>query len=982
MIYEFGDVELDTRLFELRRAGRPCAIEPQVFNVLVYLVEHADHVVTKDELLDELWPGRVVSESALTSRLKSARRLIGDTGREQRLIRTVHGRGYRFVGAVRCRDVDVRSAADPDAPVQGSASPVPVGRAAEVALLAKHFAAAESGALQVVFVEGEAGLGKTTLIEAFVDRVVAGGRARVGCGQCAAHGAADEAYLPVLDALDALCRGPGGEAVAACLEDAAPTWALQLPGLVDAERRAALEARILGVTTERMLREFAAAARALGAAAPLVLVLEDLHWSDPSTLAMLAWLGRRREPMRVLIVCSHRPGDTSESGRSLAETVYGLRLRGLARVIALAPLVPAEIGAWLEARFPGAEFAPDVVATLHARTEGNPLFLISIVDAWVDAGRLVETGAGWRLESTGPALFEVVPDNLRLVIEDQLNRFEPARRELLDAAAVVGARFPAALVETVTGRDCELCEDALSALADSRSFIARDGDVEWPDGTISSQFRFAHTLYRETVYAAVPARRRARMHAQVAERLEQALGPTADEHAVELARHWTAAGNADRAVHYRLAAAHQAFGRSGYREAFGHIERGLDLLARHPELPEHDARELSFLMLRAHACIQTNGWSDATADAALVRALALAEALDDGRLPSVLYVLAGVHELRGEYAEAQRLLERQHALPQPFATPVAKLASHELMACSTYHQGAFEAAVEHAGAGLAAADDAPDAESKLYLYGENPRVSCYNWAGLASWFLGRPDEARRQVALGLELARRPERMYTYSLSNALCHAATLHQLAREPERVLEIAGEAVDVALEEGFKYPLAVGRILKGWALAVTGCVDDGLALIGAGLADHHASGANMDRPYYLGLLAEAHAAAGQWDTARATLDDALGYLHGARRFFHEAELYRLRAELALHPGGEDRAHAKALLERSRDAAVSQGNRVGLLRAEIELVRLTRGTRSQAEYLNALRETCAGFDASAEMHDLLEARALLAREGPDPVGV
>jgi len=463
MIYAFGEFELDTQLFELHRDGRPCALEPQVFNVLRYLIEHADHVVTKDELLENLWPGRVVSESALTSRLKTARRILGDSGREQRFIKTLHGRGYRFVAAVeqRADGTSPRSRSALEAPRTPASVSVPrpsapVGRETELGVLEQLWRVAAGGRLQLVFIDGEGGLGKTTLISAFLDGLRAAEKAQIAVGQCVELSAADAA---------------------------------------------------------------------------------------------------------------------------------------------------------------------------------------------------------------------------------------------------------------------------------------------WPDGTITSQFRFTHTLYREALYAGLPAGRRKRLHAQIGERLERGFGAAAAERATELAIHFTVGGDYDRATHYRFAAAQLAFARGGYREAIGHLEQGLALLASHADIPEHEPRELGFQLLLAPALIQTGGWSEPRAEAALSRALEIAERLDDPRLPSVLYNLAGVYELRGEYAESQRWLEHQHALPKPFETPLAKLESHELLACSLYHQGDFENALEHAEAGLAAAN-VFDSDTKLYIYGENPRVSCHNWAGLAQWFLGYPDRAR------------------------------------------------------------------------------------------------------------------------------------------------------------------------------------------------------------------------------------------------
>ncbi|MDF2744231.1 MAG: ATPase-like protein, partial [Actinomycetia bacterium] len=246
MIYRFGDCELDDQRYELRRGGALVHLEPQVFEVLAYLARHRDRVVPKTELLDQIWGSRFVSESALTSRLKAARRAVGDSGREQRVIGTVHGRGYRFLAPVRetgatpagvvdsrgralsgSATLPPRGAESGGGSVQAVPAPAPalVGREVELERLGELYRLAERGRRQVVFVTGEAGIGKTTLVEGF-----AAAAGRVARGQCLEQRGAPEPYLPVFDALDRLCRDDA-EALG-WLSRLAPTWLVQMPALV------------------------------------------------------------------------------------------------------------------------------------------------------------------------------------------------------------------------------------------------------------------------------------------------------------------------------------------------------------------------------------------------------------------------------------------------------------------------------------------------------------------------------------------------------------------------------------------------------------------------------------------------------------------------------------------------------------------------------------------------------------------------------
>ena len=296
----FGDCTLDTQRYELRRGGVRLPLRRKVFQVLVYLLEQRDRVVSRDEVLAQVWPDQYVGEETLTSCVKAVRRAVGDNGRAQRVIQTVHGHGLRFVA-----EVTVAETAPAPGPAPAPALPLApacpaaellVGREAELTTLHRWYATARQGTRQVGFITGEAGVGKTALVEAFVAQVAAEGAVWIGHGQCIDQYGTGEAYLPVLEALGRLCRGPQGAHFLAWLRQQAPSWLAQMPAVLPvAEREAIL--RLAGDATQaRMLRELAEALEVLTAERPLLLVLEDLHWSDGATLEWLAYVARRRDP--------------------------------------------------------------------------------------------------------------------------------------------------------------------------------------------------------------------------------------------------------------------------------------------------------------------------------------------------------------------------------------------------------------------------------------------------------------------------------------------------------------------------------------------------------------------------------------------------------------------------------------------------------------------------------------------------------------
>jgi DNA-binding winged helix-turn-helix (wHTH) protein len=971
MIYRFGDCDLDDRRYELRRGGVRRHLEPQVFEVLLYLLRHRDRVVTKAELLDEVWGSRFVTDSALTSRVKAARRAVGDSGREQRVIRTVHGRGYQFLAPVREQDREGRAAA-PAAAIPAPAPPAadfpaveaPVGREADLARLGRLYDLAAQGRRQVVFVTGEAGIGKTTLVEAFAAEVAGRRGGLVARGQCLEQRGAPEPYLPVFDALDRLCRRHG-EAVA-LLSRLAPTWLVQMPALVEPGDRDALERRALGGTTERMLREAAEALEAAAADRPVVLVLEDLHWADPSTVDLVDWLARRDVPARLLVVGTYRPADALAGGAPVGAAGADLRLRGLAHELRLGELDLGAVAAVLDRELPGADVPEELARLVHRRTDGVPLFVVQLLQAWTDAGSLRPAAGRWELAPGPGGADHQVPDDLRRLLELQLERLDPDDLAMLEAAAVAGVEFAAATAADGHG-SVEAVESRCAGLARHGRFLRAAGPVAWPDGTVSAGFRFAHDLHRTVLYDRIPAGRRARLHAAVAARLERAYGPAAAEHAAELAAHLLQGQDHARAVPYLQSAAMQALGRSAPREAIVHLEALLAALTRLPAGPERDQAELAALMTLGPPLIATRGFASAEVDAAYTRAHELCLALDRPReLTMVLHGLAAVAEFRGRYHRSEALLTRILGL----GVDDLAVEAHELLACSTFHQGASARAVGYAERGLALYQEGGDhAADVTYLapYGEHPAVSCHYWASLALWFLGFPDRALAHGQQAQALAA----THPYSLASAQVQLAYLHQYRSEPAETLGWAEEALAAATEHGFPIRAAQAAILGGWARAVTGGAGDGVEQLRAGLAGYLATGAELDHPYYLGLLGEALAATGAGPAdGLAVVEEAIELVGTDRPFYYLPELHRLRGDL-LARDGRRAAEAAEAYELAMEIAAAHGNRSPELRAATRLCRLPARSRP-AGALDRLRRLHDRFEEGFGTPDLVAARAVL----------
>jgi DNA-binding SARP family transcriptional activator/pimeloyl-ACP methyl ester carboxylesterase/predicted ATPase/type II secretory pathway predicted ATPase ExeA len=849
-----------------------------------------------------------------------------------------------------------------------AAGPAIVGREAELAALEEHMAAAAGGEPRAVVVAGEAGAGKTTLVEAFLARA-GRGEVLVGRGQCVEQHGASEAYMPVLGALDRLCRAVGAEGVVPVLVERAPTWIVQMPWLVSPAQLAQVQGRVLGATPDRMLREIVEALTAAAAERPVALVLEDLHWSDPSTVTLLEALARRREPARLLVIGTLRSADAATRSHPVHAALGELAPRGLVARIDLGALGEDAVDDYLRARVPGAALPEALGRALLERTGGNPLFLEKAIDSWVDEGKVVRAGAGWSVGGDPEELARGVPSSVRQLLRQRLLSVDPADRQILEAASVVAPEFSAAVVASALERPSDEVEARCADMARDGIMLAARGAESWPDGTIAGRFGFAHDLCHEVLYEDLPAGRRARLHVAAGARLEAAYGDRAAEIAPALAAHFVRGGDAPRALRHLQAAAAQALERLAPREATELLDTGLELLGDLPAGRDRTERELILRNMLGPALIATQGWASAAAEAAFLRAGDLARELG---LPEEAswskYKLATLYEVQGQYERSEALLEEVLAEPDQRRGAPGLVDSHELLACSLYHQGAFDRALESAERGLAAYDEAAT-NAFAAAYGENPGIACHSWAALSLWHLGHPDRARARAASSVALAEDPARRH--GLPTALVQAAAVGQWRRDLDETRELAEAGIAAARRKGFDYRVGMGMILRGWAVAAAGAAEEGIAELRRGIVLSRATGARMDDAYFLGLLADALTASGAPGEALEVLEEALGAVPRGGRFFHDAELHRLRAEAQRALGDDE--EAEGALRRALEVARGQGGRSLELRAALSLGRLLRENGRPKEAQALVAGAYGGFTEGFDTPDLREAAEFLA---------
>jgi predicted ATPase len=508
-------------------------------------------------------------------------------------------------------------------------APLLVGREQEVERLHGWLVQARHGVRQVVFVTGEPGIGKTTVVDAFAASLATDATLWVARGQCLDHHGLGEAYLPVLDALGRLCREPNGAHFPELLERYAPTWLQQLPALRRAEALEGGQHRELSTSRERMLREFAEAVEGFSADRLLVLVLEDLHWSDHATLDLIAWLARRREPAKLLLLGTYRPVDVIVREHPLQAVHRDLMLHGHCAELRLEGLAEGAVAAYLGARFPESTVPAQLALGLARRTDGHPLFMVQTVEAWLQQGWVAAVDGQWVVTAAPEVVEAGVPESLRQMIEQQLDGCSPEEQRLLAAASVEGAEFSAAAVgagiETVVAEVEERC----AVLARRGQFIQARGVEEWPDGTISGRYGFLHALYQQVVYDRLPPGLCFQLHRRIGEREEAAYGARAAEHAAKLAMHFDHGRDYGRSTPYRRQAAENALRRHAYHEAMRHLNRGLEVLQTLPASREHVQHALELQILLGMVLSMTKGFAAPEAAHAYARARALCQQVGD-----------------------------------------------------------------------------------------------------------------------------------------------------------------------------------------------------------------------------------------------------------------------------------------------------------------------------------------------------------------
>jgi DNA-binding winged helix-turn-helix (wHTH) protein len=972
-VISFPPFKMDPAEERLWQGAKLLAVRRKPFAILRYLVANPQRLVTHQELLEHVWGTTVVSESAVRTHMHELRSVLGDG-----VIETVIGRGYRFTAQLGEDAETVRAAALPPEARTPAPERMFVGREAELATLRAAFERAHAGQRQVCFVTGEPGIGKTSLVDTFLEELEDRAEATAVRGQCVEQHGTPEAYLAVIEVLGQLRRSEHGERTLAALVKFAPTFLAQLPHLVPDGQLDEVAKRARAGSDGRTVREVIEAIESLATAHTIVIVLEDLQWSDVATIDLLALLGQRRERARLLVIATARRAEAQTVTHPLNRVMRGLVTRANAAAVPLDRIAAGAVARFVEMRFPGHAFAPGFIAAVDRITGGTPLFVVSILDDLVARGMIREDGGRWRLMASIDDVAAHRPDSVKQMIDIQLDRLGAEEQRVLEAASVIGQEFPTGLVAAALEIPAEHTDELCDALARRGLFLRREASEDWPDGTCQTRFALTHGLVQEVCLGRTAQARRQRWHRLIAEHLERVFGGDgagASEMAKTLATHYDMGQVPAKAVHYYAFAAERTQRRHASRDALRLFQRGLELLRRLPETPERDAMELRILTGMSPAVLRVAGEAGKDSIADFERMVALARRSgDETALCGALVNLAFRHCTLAEYRRADAVCAEFAEIAARAASVDPNLAgfADTARALALFWAGRIVEAgdIYDALTGGELAMLVSDART-LGVLGLTDRTTVLlTYASAVRWMRGEGSRALAESQRAIALARATNDPYPLGL--ALVHGGRLRMLRGDaPETVCEPAEVVLGDPALEVWHEPAS---LLLAWARSHQAPLDAEACDRMVRELSSRLAMFPMGRTY-LGMgVVDALARSGRGDEALALCEDAIAWGRERAELVFVPELVRLRGEILASKG--DAAGAAAAYRESMTIAVGMAAPGFELRAALRLAALARGTADEAEAVAAVRRVYGGFAAPEDDADQRTARALLGLPG------
>ncbi|MGB7292193.1 MAG: adenylate/guanylate cyclase domain-containing protein [Thermodesulfobacteriota bacterium] len=834
-----------------------------------------------------------------------------------------------------------------------------VGREWEVKLLSERWERVKEGEGQAVFLIGEAGIGKSRLVQALKEHLAGESHTRIE-SLCSPY-YQDSSLYPVIDNLQRLLEfrredSPQKklnklesvlEQFGFSLEDTLPLIAslLSLP-LSESYRSLTLtpqmqKQKTLEALLVWLLRE--------SETQPVLRIVEDLQWVDSSTLEYLSLLIEHIAAARILALFTFRP-DFSPTWSTRSHLTQ----------ITLNRLTRKEVEVMVETEAGGKALPAELVREVVAKTDGVPLFVEELTKMVLESGLLREQEATYELTSPLPPL--AIPTTLQDSLMARLDRLGAAK-EVAQMGATLGREFSYELINLVSPTEEETLVRELNRLVEAELIYQKGLPPQ-------ARYFFKHALIQEAAYQSLLRSKRRQYHQKIAQILEDRFPEIRDTQPELIAYHYTEAGLSGQAIAYWQRAGQRAIERSANVESISHFTKGLELIEVLPDTPERIHQELALRIALSVPLTATKGYGAPEVERVLTRAKDLCHQAGEtvGHIP-VLRGLAQFYRVTGELQTARELADELLTLAKSLQNPSYLLEGHLALGEILFWLGDFSMALDNIKQGLTIYSP-QEHGSHAFLYVQDPGMACCGYAAWTMSLMGYADQAIRKSNEAMSLAK--EQSHPYSIAIAHVFSSCLHQFRRESDLTKVHADKLIEISTEQGFPQWLALGNIMRGWAVIDQGLEDEGIEYIKGGITARRARGSEVALTYFLALLADAYSKIGKEEQAITVLAEAIDTAHRNGERFYEAELYRLKGEQLLGLSSDNQDEAESSFRKAIEIASHQGAKSLELRATTSLSRVLKNMGKKDEAQQLLVETYGWFKEGFETVDLKEAMALL----------
>ena len=841
-----------------------------------------------------------------------------------------------------------------------------VGREEEVALLKKRWGQAKDGDGQVVLLVGEGGIGKSRIVHSFRESVE-GESNNLLMLYCSSY-YQNSAFYPVISYLEDSMRFDRNDSpvqklnkVEAFLSDLnlnvehfTPLFASLLSVSVSDRYPSFTFSR--GQLKKNIIMALVTMFETMSSQRPVIMVVEDTHLIDPSTIELINTLIDDLQSGRIFLILTSRP-----------EVAHHWENYAHVNLLTLSRMSRKEVMGIVKKVTEGKSLPDEVLDKIINRTDGVPLFVEELTRTLIESGVLQDSGDRFSLSGSLQELS--IPESLQDSLMARLDNLSQPK-QVAQLAAVVGRTFSYDLLAAVSPLDKKDLDDSLAKLVEA-VLIYCSGSLDTSD----LHYEFKHAMVQDVAYQSLLNSTSKQYHKRIAQLLEIQFPETTETAPELLAHHYTEANLYEQAINYWEQAGKKAVGNSANLEAIDHLRKGLKLLETFPDTPKRTEQELQLQITLAVPLTATSGYAASDVEQVYKRAYELCRQIgEDAQHFPALYGMWRYHCLRAEYETALKLGDELITLAENVKDRAFLIASHRALGSTYFYLGQLSKSRLHLdhGIGSSVAEQGSTTPFIKEAYDViAPHVTCRSYKSWVLWLLGYPDQALHESHEAIRIAE--EINHPFSVALAGCFAAWLHQFSYDGRRTLEYADAALAISTKNGFPFWIGWAKILRGWALAELGQEEDVIAQMQQGLADWRAQGSQLGSAYFRYLSADVFRIKEKSEEGLEALDEAQVLADKTKEHFWDAERFRLKGELQLQLSGTHEDSAESCFQQALDLARQQQMKSLELRAALSLSRLWCKNGKQAEAREMFEPIYSWFTEGFNTADLKEAKGLIS---------